>query len=140
MQSAFFKLAKVIPMADAVKYLKKSIVKEYGIKGEKIVSMNHQAVDAGMDNIHQVSVPADWATAKDKASKAKKLPKFIEEVLVPMNAQKGDDLPASTFKGIEDGTFPSSSVTSAHSYVRTPRSDLYFSTIKKLKLLRKNSA
>ena len=107
MQSAFFKLAKVIPMADAVKYLKKSIVKEYGIKGEKIVSMNHQAVDAGMDNIHQVSVPADWATAKDKASKAKMLPKFIEEVLVPMNAQKGDDLPASTFKGIEDGTFPS---------------------------------
>ena len=107
MQSAFFKLAKVIPMEDAVKYLKKSIEKEYGIKGEKIVSMNHKAVDAGMESMHKVDVPADWATAKDKAGKGKKLPKFIEEVLVPMNAQKGDDLPASTFAGIEDGTFPS---------------------------------
>ena len=66
MQSAFFKLADVIPVEDAVGYLKESIVKTYGLKGEKIVSMNQQAVDAGIDCIHAVSVPADWANAVDE--------------------------------------------------------------------------
>ena len=107
MQSAFFKLADVIPVEDAVGYLKESIVKTYGLKGEKIVSMNQQAVDSGIDCIHAVSVPADWANAVDEAKAESKAPKFIEEVLVPMNAQKGDDLPVSTFKDIADGTFPS---------------------------------
>ena len=107
MQSAFFKLANVIPVDEAVDYLKKSIVKTYGLKGEKIVNMNHKAVDAGLDSAHEVAVPADWKDAVDAEGEKKELPEFIENVLVPMNAQKGDDLPASTFKGIEDGTFPS---------------------------------
>ena len=106
MQSAFFKLADVIPVEDAVGYLKESIVKTYGLKGEKIVSMNQQAVDSGIDCIHAVSVPADWANAVDEAKAESKAPKFIEEVLVPMNAQKGDDLLVSTFKDIVGGTFP----------------------------------
>jgi pyruvate-ferredoxin/flavodoxin oxidoreductase len=107
MQSAFFKLANVIPVDEAVEYLKKSIVKTYGLKGEKIVNMNHKAVDAGLDSAHLVAVPADWKDAVDAEGEKKELPEFIENVLVPMNAQKGDDLPSSTFKGIEDGTFPS---------------------------------
>ena len=107
MQSAFFALTKVIPVEDAEKYLKKSIEKTYGKKGENIVKMNWAAVDAGLTGFHQVKVPAAWKTAADKPAKAKKVPEFIEKVLVPMNRQEGDKLPVSTFEGIEDGTFPS---------------------------------
>ncbi len=107
MQSAFFALTKVIPVEDAEKYLKKSIEKTYGKKGENVVKMNWAAVDAGLTGFHQVKVPASWKTAEDKPAKAKKVPEFIEKVLVPMNRQEGDKLPVSTFAGIEDGTFPS---------------------------------
>ena len=69
--------------------------------------MNHEAVDAGINSAHRVEVPADWADAVDAESEKKELPEFIENILVPMNAQKGDDLPSSAFAGIEDGTFPS---------------------------------
>ncbi|MEG0919072.1 MAG: pyruvate:ferredoxin (flavodoxin) oxidoreductase [Anaerovoracaceae bacterium] len=107
MQSAFFKLTEVIPVADAVGYLKESIVKSYGKKGEKVVNMNYAAVDAGTESAHKVDVPAAWADAVDGAKEVKELPEFIENVLVPMNRQEGDDLPVSTFKDIADGTFPS---------------------------------
>ncbi|MBR0051692.1 MAG: pyruvate:ferredoxin (flavodoxin) oxidoreductase [Firmicutes bacterium] len=107
MQSAFFALTKVIPVEDAEKYLKKSIEKTYGKKGENVVKMNWAAVDAGLTGFHQVKVPASWKTAEDKPAKAKKVPEFIEKVLVPMNRQECDKLPVSTFAGIEDGTFPS---------------------------------
>ncbi|WP_130863242.1 pyruvate:ferredoxin (flavodoxin) oxidoreductase [Bacilliculturomica massiliensis] len=107
MQSAFFKLANVIPVEDAVNYLKESIVKTYGKKGEKIVKMNQDAVDQGVNGLHKVEVPASWADAVDKDGGKKELPEFIAEVLVPMNRQEGDDLPVSTFKDIADGTFPS---------------------------------
>lgn len=106
MQSAFFKLAEVIDLDDAVKYLKKAIEKSYGNKGEKIVALNNQAVDAGIEKIVRVSVPSTWLDAKDSnIGTAKGEPTFIKEILRPMAAQKGDDLPVSTFKGIEDGTF-----------------------------------
>lgn len=107
MQSAFFKLANVIPVEDAVNYLKDSIVKTYGKKGEKIVKMNQDAVDKGVNGLHKVEVPASWAEAVDADGTKKELPEFIAEVLVPMNRQEGDDLPVSTFKDIADGTFPS---------------------------------
>ncbi|MCR4805459.1 MAG: pyruvate:ferredoxin (flavodoxin) oxidoreductase [Clostridia bacterium] len=107
MQSAFFALTKVIPVEDAEKYLKKSIEKTYGKKGENIVKMNWAAVDAGLTGFHAVKVPASWKNAVDAPAKAKKVPEFIEKVLVPMNRQEGDKLPVSTFEGIEDGTFPS---------------------------------
>jgi pyruvate-ferredoxin/flavodoxin oxidoreductase len=106
MQSAFFKLADVIPLDDAVKYLKNSIYKTYGKKGDKIVNLNNQAVDFGIEKLVKVEVPASWATAVDAASEAKKaVPEFIEKILMPMNAQEGDSLPVSTFAGREDGTF-----------------------------------
>lgn len=107
MQSAFFKLANVIPVEEATGYLKESIVKSYGKKGENIVKMNQDAVDKGITSLHAVEVPASWADAKDEAAEAKKLPEFIEKVLVPMNRQEGDDLPVSVFKDRADGTFPS---------------------------------
>lgn len=107
MQSAFFKLANVIPVEEATGYLKESIVKSYGKKGENIVKMNQDAVDRGITSLHKVEIPADWKDAVDDTKDDKKLPEFIEKILVPMSAQAGDDLPVSVFKGIEDGTFPS---------------------------------
>ncbi len=110
MQSAFFKLADVIPLEDAVTYLKESIYKTYGKKGDKIVNMNYQAVDYGIEKLVAVNVPTSWATAVDAAPvAAKEVPEFISKILMPINAQKGDDLPVSTFLGREDGTFDAGS-------------------------------
>lgn len=110
MQAAFFKIADVINLDDAVKYLKEAIKTSYGSKGDKIVEMNNQAVEFGMDKIKRVDVPADWADAKDSnIADAKGEPTFIRDILRPIAAQKGDDLPVSTFKGIEDGSFEAGS-------------------------------
>ena len=107
MQAAFFKLAEVMPVDDAIKYLKEGIEKAYKKKGQKIVDMNCQAVDMGITALKQIEVPAEWAEAEDPKEKYQELPEFIEEILIPMNRQEGDDLPVSAFDGIEDGTFPS---------------------------------
>jgi len=106
MQSAFFKLANIIPLDDAVKYMKEAILKTYGSKGDKIVNMNYLAVDKGIEALKKVDVPASWANAEDVKAEAKDVPEFISKVLVPMNNQLGDKLPVSTFTGNEDGTFP----------------------------------
>ena len=106
MQSAFFKLANVIPVEDAVKYLKAAVVKSYGKKGEAIITMNNKAIDTGTDALVQINVPASWSGAKEEAAAAIEAPEFIKNVLIPMNKQDGDSLPVSTFVGIEDGTFP----------------------------------
>ena len=105
-QAAFFKLADIIPVEDAVKYLKESIVKAYGKKGEAIVNMNYKAVDAGIDSLVKVDVPASWAEAVEAEKPEVDEPAFIKDILRPMVAQKGNDLPVSTFLGYEDGTFP----------------------------------
>ena len=105
-QAAFFKLADIIPVDDAVKYLKESIVKAYGKKGEAIVNMNYKAVDAGIDSLVKIDVPAAWADAVDAPKPEVDEPAFIKNILRPMVAQKGNDLPVSTFLGYEDGTFP----------------------------------
>jgi len=105
-QAAFFKLANVIPVDDAIKYMKKAIDKSYGNKGEEIVKMNYAAVDAGIDAVREVKVPAAWADAKDAAVERKPVPAFIKNVVEVMNAQQGDKLPVSAFTGREDGTFP----------------------------------
>lgn len=108
MQAAFFKLANVMPIDDAVKYLKEAVVKSYGSKGEKIVNMNYEAIDKGIDALHRVDVPAAWADAKDAEVVEVEAPDFIKNVAFVMNAQKGDGLPVSSFEGREDGTFPMS--------------------------------
>lgn len=106
MQSAFFKLTNVIPMDDAIKYLKESIEATYGKKGEKIVQMNYAAVDRGADGFVKVDVPSEWKNVQDEDIKVKEEPKFIKDILRPMARQEGDDLPVSAFSGREDGTFP----------------------------------
>ncbi len=104
-QSAFFKLANVIPIEEAVPLLKDAIKKTYGKKGEKIVAMNCEAVDKALDAIVEINVPADWKNAKDEAKEEKDVPEFIKKIVEPVNAQQGNKLPVSTFVGIEDGTF-----------------------------------
>ena len=105
MQSAFFKLANIIPVEDAVKYLKDAVVTSYGKKGEKVVNMNHAAIDKGIDAIVEITVPAEWANAKDEVVEAKEVPAFIKNIVDPMNRLEGDKLPVSAFNGMEDGTF-----------------------------------
>lgn len=107
MQAAFFKLTNVIDIDKAVDYLKDGINKSYGKKGQNIVDMNCAAVDKGITAIRKVEVPAEWANAEDPEGEKVELPEFIEQILIPMNKQEGDDLPVSAFDGIEDGTFPS---------------------------------
>ena len=106
MQSAFFKLANIIPVEDAVKYLKDAVVTSYGKKGEKVVNMNHAAIDKGIDAIVEITVPTEWANAKDEVVEAKEVPAFIKNIVEPMNRLEGDKLPVSAFNGMEDGTFP----------------------------------
>jgi len=106
MQSAFFKLAKIIPLDDAVKYMKDAILQTYGKKGEKIVNMNYLAVDKGIEALRKIDIPADWGKAADEAAATSDVPAFISNILEPVNKQLGDKLPVSTFKGMEDGTFP----------------------------------
>ncbi|MCI1248090.1 MAG: pyruvate:ferredoxin (flavodoxin) oxidoreductase, partial [Megasphaera sp.] len=107
MQSAFFALAKIIPVEDAVKYLKDSIIKNYGKKGQKVIDMNNGAVDAGIQEFHEVNYPASWADAVDEVVAGRPAPKYFTEVAKPMLEQVGEDLPVSAFIGREDGTMPS---------------------------------
>ena len=106
MQSAFFKITGVIPYEKAVEEMKKAIVKSYGKKGEKIVNMNYAAVDAGGVNVIEVAVPAEWKNIKlEEEVAATDRPEYISKFVDVINAQKGNDLPVSTFVGYEDGTF-----------------------------------
>ncbi len=108
MQAAFFKLTEVIPVEDAVKYLKDAIKKAYGRKGENVVKMNWQAVDQGIGAVQKVDIPVSWTEAAETAAAASEveLPDFIKNVMEPMNRLEGDKLPVSTFAGREDGSFP----------------------------------
>ena len=104
-QSAFFKLAEVIPFEKAVELIKAAIKKTYGKKGDEIVKMNCDAVDGAIEALVKVEVPAVWKDAVDKDVKANNVPDFIKNIVQPVNAQAGNKLPVSTFAGIEDGTF-----------------------------------
>jgi len=104
LQSAFFRITGVIPVEKAVEEMKHFIVKSYGKKGEDVVNKNYAAVDRGGE-YKQLTVDPAWANLPDDAAEANNNPAFIEEVVKPINGQVGDDLPVSTFKGIEDGTW-----------------------------------
>ena len=105
MQTAFFKISKIIPLKDAVASIKDAIKKSYGKAGEKVLEMNYQAVDAGLNNFYEVKVPAK-ATSKLKmaAAVSSKAPKFVKEVTGIIVAGLGDELPVSKMPA--DGTFP----------------------------------
>jgi pyruvate-ferredoxin/flavodoxin oxidoreductase len=97
MQTAFFKLADVLPVNEAVSLLKGAIEKTYGKKGKDIVEMNWKAVDAAMNNLAEVKYPASWADAPLEKGALEKEPEFISKVMRPMNAQQGEKLPVSAF-------------------------------------------
>ena len=104
LQSAFFRITEVIPVDLAIEQMKKFILKSYGKKGEDIVNKNYAAVDRGGE-YKQLAVDPAWATLEDDAIEPNNDPAFINEVVRPINAQDGDLLKVSAFKGIEDGTW-----------------------------------
>ncbi len=109
MQAAFFKISEVIPYTEAVGHMKKAVIKSFGKKGENVVNMNNAAIDRGGDVV-KVEVPAAWASITIKATtQDASIPQFIREFAMPVNTQKGDNLPVSIFKGREDGTLPAGS-------------------------------
>ena len=116
LQSAFFKLAKIIPEADAIKYMKEKALASFGKKGDDVVKMNYDAIDAGAKNVVEVPVPESWKSCKDskmgmpKAKGDRKdLVNYVNNIQIPVNAQMGDTLPVSAFKNMPDGTFPQGS-------------------------------
>ena len=112
LQAAFFKLANIIPIDDAVTYMKDAIRKTYGNKGENVVNMNLAAVDAGVTHVHKVDVPASWADVPDDAPAEKLVGRdqmqtdYLNKVLVPTNTLNGDLVPVSTFLDTANGMIP----------------------------------
>ena len=104
-QSAFFKLANVIDFEEAVTLIKAAIKKTYGKKGDEIVNMNCAAVDGAIEALKKIDVPASWKDAVDEEAKDDGRPAFIKNIVDPVNSQRGNKLPVSTFVGMEDGTF-----------------------------------
>ncbi len=104
MQTAFFKLANVIPVKDAIAYLKDQINKMFGKKGEQIVNMNYAAVDNTLNNLVEIKYPESWAKADDGSIQSENEPDFVKNVMNPILAQQGDKLPVSAFA--PDGIFP----------------------------------
>ena len=115
LQSAFFTLANILPAEEANGYMKYMATKSYLKKGQAIVDLNHAAIDAGKDAIHEVVVPASWKDAGKTAPAAKlegkraDLMSFVNDVVVPVGAMKGDSLTVGTFSKYVDGTFPQGS-------------------------------
>ena len=116
LQSAFFKLAKIIPEADAIKYMKEKALASFGKKGDDVVKMNYDAIDEGAKSIVEIKVPDSWKSCKDskmgmpKAKGDRKdLVNYVNNIQIPVNAQMGDTLPVSAFKNMPDGTFPQGS-------------------------------
>ena len=104
MQTAFFKLANVIPVDDAIGYLKDQIKKMFGKKGDKIVQMNNAAVDNTLDHLVRIDYPAAWADAQEGPAVGRTEPEWVTRVMRPILAQQGDKLPVSAFS--LDGIFP----------------------------------
>ena len=105
LQSAFFRITGVIPVELAVEQMKKFIVKSYGKKGQDVVDKNNAAVDRGGEYQKLVIDPA-WANLPNDVEEKRDEPEFITKIVRTINAQEGDKLPVSAFKGLEDGTWP----------------------------------
>ena len=110
LQSAFFTLAKVIPQEDAIRYMKEKATASYLKKGQDVVDMNHNAIDAGATAFVKVDVPAYWAEAEDRAETAvitgrEKTVEMVKTILNPVGKMDGDSLPVSAFVDHADGTF-----------------------------------
>lgn len=107
MQSAFFKLSGIIPMEEAIMYLKNSVKTTYGKKGDDVVAKNCQAIDRGATDIVKIDIPASWADARDDAPMdTSSLPEYVRNFLIPVNRLEGDSVPVSEMKNMEDGSYP----------------------------------
>ncbi len=115
LQSAFFKLANIIPVEEAVKYMKDAATASYSKKGEAIVAMNHTAIDRGLTGLNEIKVPESWKNAVDEdllvkvTEGRKEVVDFVNNILNPVNAQQGNDLPVSAFFDNANGTLPQGS-------------------------------
>ncbi len=115
LQSAFFKLANIIPAEEAIKYMKDAATASYGQKGENIVKMNHNAIDRGAQDAVEITIPAEWANAPDTnlnqvaTGNRQYLVDYVNNIQIPVNGQKGNSLPVSTFTHMADGVFPQGS-------------------------------
>ncbi len=103
LQSAFFHLMPVIPVEESIQYMKTAAEKTYFAKGEDVVRRNLAAIDAGGQAVVPAEVPADWAQAEDAPAPTRDVPAVVTEILDPINAQKGDDLPVSALMRYKDG-------------------------------------
>ena len=117
LQSAFFKLADVMPIDKAVEYMKAAAKKSYSKKGDAVVEMNYKAIDAGLDAVHKVEVPESWKNPEADAPKAERtgrpeVVKLVNELLDPIGKMDGDSLPVSAFADKADGQY----VTGASAY------------------------
>ncbi|MCL2089450.1 MAG: pyruvate:ferredoxin (flavodoxin) oxidoreductase [Oscillospiraceae bacterium] len=112
LQSAFFKLADIIPIDEAVRYMKEAARQSYKSKGDEIVRMNHNGIDRGLTGIEQVTVPEQWKnlsgdiSQKKAEGESKELVDYVNDIVYPVAAQKGDSLPVSVFKNRADGRLP----------------------------------
>jgi len=112
LQAAFFKLADIIPLEEAVGHMKDAVQKTYGKKGADVVQMNMDAIDAGITHVHKVEVPAEWADAPDDAPRAKMVGRddvhtnYLNDILIPTNTLTGDAIPVSKFVETANGMIP----------------------------------
>ncbi|HZJ78302.1 MAG TPA: pyruvate:ferredoxin (flavodoxin) oxidoreductase [Clostridia bacterium] len=115
LQAAFFNLTAIIPAEKVIALMKDAATRSFSGKGEKIVSMNHEAIESGFKSAVKIDVPAEWANAKDEIIETEiitdreEMKSFVKNILHPINAQKGDSLPVSIFEDAADGTFPQGS-------------------------------
>ncbi len=107
LQAAFFKLAGVLPIEEAEQYMKDAAVKSFSKKGEKVVQMNHQAIEQGLNAMVEIPVDPAWKDLADEVQVVdESLPEYVREILIPTNAAKGDDIPVSTYVKYSDGVMP----------------------------------
>ncbi len=107
MQSAFFALTKVIPVDDAIKYLKEAMYDMYSFMGDDIVQMNYEAIDMGAKSFEKIEIPASWADAELEKPEEKDAPDFIKNILIPISKQQGNKLPVSMFSDVSvNGALP----------------------------------
>jgi len=106
MQAAFFQLANIIPIEDAVKYLDNEVEENFSKRGPDIVNKNKQAIREGFKQLVKIKVPDSWISAEDEPEYDKNLPEFVQKFVIPVRRQQGDKLPVSVFNGRENGEFP----------------------------------
>lgn len=112
LQAAFFAIADIIPKEQAIGYMKEAATATYSAKGDDIVRMNHEAIDAGVENVRQIPIPESWRDAEEEDLSVtfhhgrKETVEYVNEVQIPINSQRGNELPVSAFEKYVDGTLP----------------------------------